>query len=125
VEAEKLTTRSQPSRNARIVAVLCQLWCWLGPLALLALVIRCTTARRDPFLRQVTGQVLNLQIAALAPTIVGVGFVLAGLNLLALLAWLVYATVVIYGYVIGVVGAVRAWRGVEWAYPLNLHLVSG
>lgn len=125
MEAEESATRAEPSRNARIVAVLCQLWCWLGPFALLPIVVRCTTARRDSFLKQVTGEVLNLQIAALAPTILCVGFVLAGWNRLALLAWLVFALVITYAYVIGVVGAVRSWRGAEWDYPLNLHLVSG
>jgi uncharacterized Tic20 family protein len=124
VEAEPLSTISQPNRNARIVAVLCQLWCWLGPFALLAVAIRFTTARRDPFLRQVTGQVLNLQIAALAPTLLSVAFGLAGWNLLALTAWLVFAIVIAYGYVIGVIGALRAWQGAEWDYPLNLHIVS-
>ena len=49
---------------------------------------------------------------------------MAGLNHLALAAWLWFALVISYAYVIGVVGAVRAWRGIEWAYPLDLHLVS-
>ena len=124
MKAEELTTGPGPSRNDRIVAVLCQLWCWLGPFALLAVVIRCTPKGRDPFLRQVTGQVLNLQIAALAPTILCVSFVIAGWNLLALLTWLAFAIVISYGYVIGVVGAVKAWRGADWVYPLNLHLVA-
>lgn len=68
--------------------MLCQLWCWLGPLLLLAVVVRCTAARHDPFLRQVTGRVLNLHIALLVPTILGLGFVAAGWNLPAFVGWL-------------------------------------
>ncbi len=41
------------------------------------------------------------------------------------LGWLVFFVVASYGYVVGVIGAVKAWQGVEWAYPVNLHLVSG
>lgn len=112
-----------PSAGARIIGVLCELWCWLGPLAVLAVIVRLTAARNDSFLRRVTAEVLNLQVAALIPS--ASGFVAVALNwwAIAVASWIAFAIVAGYGYVVGAVGAVRAWRGDVWRYPVNLRLV--
>ncbi len=111
-----------PSRNARIVAVICQLWCWLGPLLVVAWVVRLTSARRDPFLRAVTAEVLNLQIVLL-PYLVATAAAVAGPNLLVVLMYVVWIPLALYGYATGAIGAFAAWKGRAWRYPINLHLV--
>lgn len=65
------------------MAVVCQLWCWLGPLAIGPLVVRFTSARHSAFLRSVTGEVLNLQLVAAALTGAVVVAVLANLDFVA------------------------------------------
>lgn len=110
--------------KVRALAVVCQLWCWLGPLALIPVVARFTAARRSPHLHQVTGEVLNLQIAALVPGVLCVVAGASGWNLAALALWGCFAVVAMYGYVVGVIGAVRSWRGERWRYPLNLSVVA-
>ena len=47
----------------------------------------------------------------------------AGWRGIALGLWACFFVVVLYGYVVGVVGAVRAWSGASWRYPVNLHVV--
>ena len=32
-------------------------------------------------------------------------------------------TIAGYGYIVGLIGALKASRGIEWAYPINLHLI--
>ncbi len=118
-----MTSPTEP-RTTRVIAVLCELWCWLGPLLILAAVVRLTAARHDSFLREVTAEVLNLQLAALVPTVLGVAAALVGWNTAAFVLWAVFALIIGYGYVVGVVGAVRAWRGDAWSYPVNLRIVS-
>ena len=113
-----------PSRRSRNLAVLCSLWCWLGPLALAAIVVRLTSARSDLFLKRVTAEVLNLQIAAIVPTAACIAAFLAGANALGLVALVLYVVIIGYGYVIGIVGAVKAERGIAWSYPINLRLVA-
>lgn len=115
-EAERTT--------ARVLAVVCQLWCWLGPFAVVPVVVRFTAARRSPLLHQVTGEVLNLQIAALVPGVVSGAAGVAGWNLAALVLWACFMVVALYGYVVGVIGAVRSWWGERWRYPLNLSVVA-
>lgn len=113
-----------PSSGDRTLAVVCQLWCWLGPLAIVPLVVRFTSARHSTFLRAVTGEVLNLQLVVAALAGGGVGAILAGLDLIALSLWACFAIVATYGYIVGVIAAVRAWRGHAWLYPVNLHVIS-
>lgn len=112
------------SSRDRILAAVCQLWCWLGPLAILPLVVRFTSARHSTFLRAVTGEVLNLQLVAAALTVAGVVAILADLDLIAFALWACFATVATYGYICGVIGAVRSWRGDAWRYPVNLHVIA-
>ena len=114
-----------PSRNARIVAVVCQLWCWLGPLLIVTWVVRLTSARHDPFLRAVTGEVFNLQLVVLPYLVVATVVAAAGLNLLFWLMYVVWLALVLYAYVTGAIGAVQAWKGRAWRYPVNLHVVAG
>ncbi len=118
-----------PQVRVRIIAVVCELWAWLGPLMLVGLVIRHTAARRDPFLREVTAEVLNLQLLALVALLILVGVAVLGWELAT---WAVGVTVgvtldviLLYGGVVGIIGAVKAWRGKTWRYPLNLSLVPG
>jgi len=116
---------STKSRNARILAVLCELWCWLGPLLILGVITRATAARRDPFLRAVTAEVLNLRLVTFALLVLVTVAVAADWNLAAFFLWLAWLPVVAYSYVVGAIGAVKAWRGEAWKYPLNLDVVSG
>jgi uncharacterized Tic20 family protein len=113
-----------PSSGDRTLAVVCQLWAWLGPLAIVPLVVRFTSARHSTFLRSATGEVLNLQLVAAALTAAIVVAVLADLDFVALCLWACFAIVATYGYIVGVIGAVRAWRGDAWRYPVNLHVIS-
>jgi uncharacterized Tic20 family protein len=112
------------TRGTRLIAVFCELSLFLEPLVILVLVIRLTTARRDAFLRTVTAEVLNLLIVHLcyyALTILGA---VLRLDLAVFILWLGWVLVVVYSFVVGIVGAIRAWRGEAWQFPLNLHLVS-
>lgn len=106
------------------MAVICQLWCWLGPLLVLPLVVRFTVARRNAFLRAVTGEVLNLQLVAAVPLAAGLLAIRGSAETTALVFWGCLVTVAAYGYVVGFLGAVHAWRGTAWPYPLNVRVIS-
>ena len=97
----------------------------LGPLLILGVITLVTAGRRNPFLRAVTTEVVNLQLVTLALVVLVVLAGEAGWNLIAFCLWLVWLPVLGYSYVVGVIGAVKAWRGEAWAYPLNLHLITG
>ncbi len=113
-----------PSKRNRTLAVLCQLWCFLGPILVLALVLRATGIdRRDRLLRVTTAEVLNLQIITLIPVVVSLAALVLGLQLLGIASWLVWIVIVGYGYVVGLVGAIKAWRMEPWSYPVNIRIV--
>ena len=112
------------TKRTRILGVLCELWCWLGPFMILSLVIRKTASGRDPFLRVVTAEVLNVQIVWFGMVVLGMvtgGF---GWNLAAFYLWLAWIPVCAYSAVVGGIGAVKAWRGEAWRYPVKLRMVA-
>jgi uncharacterized Tic20 family protein len=88
-------------------------------------ITRATAARRDPFLRTVTAEVINLQVVTLAAWILIALAAAAGWNLAALGVWLLWLPVAVYSYVVGAIGAIRAWRAEAWRYPMNLSLIPG
>lgn len=107
----------------RRLAVLCYLWAFLGPLMILPLVFRWRNRSESRFLDSVTSQVLNLQIlfvAALIATSITALVSPAGVQAVIVILFLVC---VVYCDVLGVVGAVHAWRGEVFRYPVNLHVV--
>lgn len=113
-------------KSHRVLAVLCQLWCFLGPLLFLSIILRLVRLDRgDPLLRATVTDVLNLQVVALMALIPGVILAVLGFSFLALVFWSIWCVAIGYGYVVGAIGAVRSWRGEVWTYPINLHLVGG
>ncbi len=116
--AEELAART------RMIAVLCELWCSLGPLALIGVISHFTIGRRDTFLRRVTAEVLNLQLVTLITWVLVMAAGGAGWSVAAWFLYLAWIPVALYSYVVGIIGAVRAWRGEAWSYPLNLSVVQ-
>jgi hypothetical protein len=115
---------AEMSRRERVIGVLSHLWCWLGPLAIIPVVVRFTAARESAVLRQVTADVLSLQLVVLSFWVAGGVLGLAGWNLAFIALWLVYVPVIGYAYVVGAVAAYRLWKGRVWRYPLRLGIVS-
>ncbi len=106
------------------MAVLCQLWIWLpAPISIVGvLVVRRTAARQDPFLRRITGEVLSLILVGVVIfSLLIVSFVLNWRAAAAVFA-LVWVAYFVYALIVGVIGAVKAWRGESWSYPVNLRL---
>lgn len=110
--------------KVRAVAVTCNLWCWLGPLAVVSLVAFPWSNGRSDVLRSISARIIDLQIVVVTCS---AGWFLAGLAgwvyvMLFLMA--IAFGLVLYGYVVGVIAATRVARGEAWLVPVPLRLLS-
>lgn len=87
---------------------------FVGPL-----VLYLVNGEKDPFVRHHAAESLNFQITLTIAAVVSILaiFVLVGIVLLPI--------VIIGGFVLQIIGAVKANAGEWWRYPVNLRLVPG
>ena len=121
--------------NSRLWVMLSHLSAFIGGW-ILALVIRQTEGKKDPFVKHHSTEALNFQITFFIPYVVCViGFVVSagfasprphivsgiGLAVFGLLGF-----VLLVGHaVFAIIGCIKASRGQWWRYPINIRFVSG
>jgi len=116
---------SQLSSTSRVLAVISQL-SMFGCQVVLAAVLRFTIGRHDAYVRGWATQALNLQLALLVPWLALAAIaVQTQWGVLGAITVAYFGIVGSYCAVVGIIGAVKAWHGDEWEYPINLLLVRG
>ncbi len=122
------------SDNSRLWVMLAHLSAFIGGW-ILALIIRQTEGKKNPFVKHHSTEALNFQITFMIPYLVCViGFVLTanlsnpghytfgvGLVVFGLLAFALFVGHAVFA----VIGCVKASRGQWWRYPINIRFVGG
>ena len=112
-------------RRDRRIAALCYLWPFLGPLMVIPIVLRLGRAQRSELLDVSLTEVLNIQMPFVAVWILAsAATLMTPTTAQAFVLFAVFAIAASYCYVCGVIGAMRAWQGEVFRYPLNLRLLS-
>jgi uncharacterized protein len=98
-------------------------WALLSHLSIFALgiiapvIIMLTKGKESGFVRDQAVESLNFHITLAIATVV------SAILVLVLVGILLLAVIAIAGPVLGIVGAIRAYNGEAYRYPLNLRLV--
>jgi uncharacterized Tic20 family protein len=119
--AEGESSSASESVEGRSLALVAQVAIFNG-LLIVPLIVRLTAGKRNEFVRLHATEALNRDITVLITMLVfalSLGRAWMALGVLAYFGWFLYALVV------GIIGGVKAWRGVRWRYPVNLRIVRG
>ncbi|MBP6995433.1 MAG: DUF4870 domain-containing protein [Phycicoccus sp.] len=83
-----------------------------------ALVVYLIYKDRGPFVRAQAANALNVQIMT------GIGLIISAVLMIVLIGFITYPIVVVFGVVLHILGAVKAWNGEWWTPPLTPQFVK-
>lgn len=83
-----------------------------------ALVVYLIYKDRGPFVRAQAANALNVQIMT------GIGLIISAVLMIVLIGFITYPIVVVFGVVLHIIGAVKAWNGEWWTPPLTPQFVK-
>ena len=127
------TTPAQPTSDERLWAMLS----WLSQFVIaivLSIVILLTKGKESKYVRTCTAEVINLMIsyliAEVALLLIGVVFLVLGASVASaftagwLVIWLLMLTVMIYAFVMTIIGSVKAFHGEPFRVPMIMRFVK-
>lgn len=91
------------------------------------LVLYLTSGKDDPFVRHHSAEALNFSITYLFAGLACMAAFIIGFVAwpLLIVAFVGFFTLIVAHFVLLIMGAVKAYHGEWWRYPVNIRLVSG
>jgi uncharacterized protein len=105
--------------DPKVMAMLAHLLALIGTGFIGPLIIYLVNGDKDPFVRHHAAESLNFQITVIIAVISSV------VLMLVVVGFVLLPVVAIGAFVLEIVGAVKAYNGEWWRYPINIRMVPG